>query len=99
MATAEFFSVKQPRQWFIDEFKDKKKPYEIGGAAQKSIDINDNSIFTNKPVITFGFKICYSFDIIKNYVTGVQGFSPSTPPAATNAGRQNATNNNQPPKQ
>lgn len=72
MATAEYFTVRQPRQWFVDEFKNNDKTYVIGGAIQKSIDMNDNTIFKNKPVITFGFKACYSFDIIKNYVNIVK---------------------------
>lgn len=98
MATAEFFSVRQPRKWFIDEFKGKNKAYEIEGAAQKTIDVNDNSIFTYKPVITFGFKLCYSFDIIKNYVTGAQSFSPGNPPAINDGSGNPANNNVQPPQ-
>jgi hypothetical protein len=82
MGTVEFFSVRQPRQWFIDEYKDQNKTYSIGGAAQKAIDVNDNTIFTNKPVVTFGIKLCYSFDIIKNYVAGAQVIAP-TPVAPT----------------
>ena len=78
MATTEFFSVRQPRQWFIDAYKDKSLPYSIGGAAQKAIDMNDNSIFTNKSVLTFGFKICYTFDIVKSYLSGAERFSSNT---------------------
>lgn len=95
MGTAEFFSVRQPRQWFIDEYKGKNKPYEIGGSPQKTIDINDNSIFTFKPVVTFGFKICYSFDIIKNYINGAQNFTTPTTQQSVGTGRQtDSTSNN-----
>ncbi len=83
MATGEIFSVRQPRKWFIDEYKDNNKRYEIGGSAQKSIDINDNTIFINKPAITFGFKVCYSFDIIKNYISGAQAIAATPVPAPT----------------
>jgi hypothetical protein len=67
LATVDFFGVKQPRQWFVDEFKDKKLPYLVNGEIQNTIDVNDESIFKNKLVTTFGIKLCYTFDIIKDY--------------------------------
>lgn len=72
MLTTEFFSVNQPRQWFIDQFKGNDKNYVIGGSPQTTIDPTDNSIFTNKMAVTFGFKVCYTFDIIKNYYNSSQ---------------------------
>lgn len=72
MLTTEFFSVNQPRQWFIDQFKGNDKNYIIGGSPQTTIDPTDNSIFINKMAITFGFKVCYTFDIIKNYYNSSQ---------------------------
>ena len=75
LLTGEFFSVNQPRQWFVDQFKDNNKQYVIGGSPQTTIDPTDNSIFTNKIVITFGFKVCYTFDIIKNYYNNSQSIA------------------------
>jgi len=84
MATVEFFSVKQPRNWFIIEYENKNKPYSIEGAAQNAIDINDNSIFKSRPVVTIGFKLCYTFDIIKNYTTTMIQQSTTSPPVVSN---------------
>jgi hypothetical protein len=67
MATAEWFGTRQPREWFINEYKSNNKPYLINNAPQLSFDTNDNNIFQNKLVTTFGFKVCYTFDVIKNY--------------------------------
>lgn len=67
MGTAEWFGVRQPRKWFIDDYKGNNKPFLINNAPQQSFDLSDNNIFENKIVTTFGFKICYTFDIIKSY--------------------------------
>lgn len=63
----DFFSLRQPRQFFIDTFKDGGSAYTINGQTQSSIDINDNSIFYDKLAISLGIKFCYTFDIIKSY--------------------------------
>jgi hypothetical protein len=67
MATMEFFTIKQPRQWFIDKYETGEQQYIVEGEIQKSISLDDNSIFKSKTVTTLGFKFCYTFDIIKNY--------------------------------
>lgn len=67
MGTLEWFSARQPRKWFIDEYKGNDKAYIVNGDEQVSIDKDDNDIFTNKIVNTIGFKFCYTFDIVKNF--------------------------------
>lgn len=66
LGTVEFFNVRQPRDWFINEFKNNDKKYQIGNSVQNSISIDNNDVYTNKSVITFGFKVCYTFKIIKD---------------------------------
>jgi hypothetical protein len=67
MATADFFSIKQPRQYFIDTYKDKNKSYIINGQTQTSIDPTDNNIFKSQIVSSFGIKLAYTFDIAKSF--------------------------------
>lgn len=67
MATMEWLSVRQPRQWFITEFEGNNKAFLINESPQLSFDLTDNNIFETKIATTFGFKICYTFDIIKNF--------------------------------
>lgn len=66
-ATMEFFSLKQPRDYFIANYEGTNKPYIIGGETQNAIDVNDNSIFKNKVMTSVGIKLAYTFDIVKNY--------------------------------
>jgi hypothetical protein len=66
-ATMEFFSLKQPRDYFINEYGTNDKQYIIGGEVQTAIDVNDNSIFKNKVMTAFGIKLAYTFDIVKSY--------------------------------
>ena len=73
--TAEFFSLKQPRDYFIDKYGDNKKQYLIAEQVQTSIDVNDTSIFRNKVMTAIGFKLAYTFDIAKSYSTSAN-FSP-----------------------
>jgi hypothetical protein len=67
LGTVEFFSVRQPRQYFVEQFKDNKQPYIINGEIQTSIDVNDNSIFRSVVAVSFGIKFCYTFDIVKSF--------------------------------
>lgn len=66
-ATMEFFSLKQPRQYFVDEYGQNNKQYFVGGAVQSSIDLNDNSIFKNQIMTAFGLKLSYTFDVVSRY--------------------------------
>lgn len=65
----EFYSLKQPRKWFIDEFINGDKEYKVNGQIQSSFSDTDSKIFTNKLVPAIGIKICYSFDIIKSFAS------------------------------
>lgn len=72
MGTMEWLSVRQPRQWFIDEFKGNDKAYIVNTAPQLSFDVSDNNIFETKIATTFGFKICYTFDVVRNFKESAQ---------------------------
>ena len=63
----EMYSIRQPKQWFIDEFKNGDKEYRVNNNIQSSFNSDDNNIFRNKLYPSIGLKICYSFDIIKNF--------------------------------
>lgn len=69
MVTAELFSVRQPRDWFVNKYKNNDSAYIIDNAIQKSIEIGNDNIFKNRNVITFGFKICYTFEIAKRFTS------------------------------
>ena len=63
-ATMEFFEIRQPKNHFIEEYKTNNKQYIVGGQIQNAIDINDNSIFKNQIMSSFGVKLAYTFDIV-----------------------------------
>ncbi|TKC12677.1 hypothetical protein FA048_03395 [Pedobacter polaris] len=67
MATSEFFGVRQPKEWFIAQYQTNDRQYNVNGLTQLSFDPNDNDVFRTKMMTTFGFKICYTFDIVKNF--------------------------------
>ncbi|WP_149304448.1 hypothetical protein [Pareuzebyella sediminis] len=67
VGTLEFFNVRQAKEWFIEEYEGNDKSFSVDDAAQVSFDSDDNNIFRNKMATTIGFKICYTFDIIKSY--------------------------------
>lgn len=68
---AELNTVKQPRQWFIEEFKDGNKNYQVNNQIQNSFSSTDESIFRNKLIPYIGIKASYTFDIIKDFVSSV----------------------------
>ncbi len=68
-ATMEFFGLKQPRDYFVEQYKTNGKQYIIGGETQTAIDINDTSIFKNEVMTSFGIKLAYTFDIVSRYST------------------------------
>jgi len=78
MFTIDYFSVRQPRDWFIEQFKGNNTAYTIAGSIQKSIDLNDNNIFVPKPVFTFGVKVAVSFEIVKQFVSTTTSVTTST---------------------
>jgi hypothetical protein len=81
--TAEAFWVQQPRDWFVKQFKDGNAAYLVDGAPQKTIDLKNNNIFVSKPVITFGFKLAFTFDIIKSFTSSVSTTFTTTPASSS----------------
>ena len=74
LGTIEFFSVNQPRDWFIEKYKSNDKNFSVPGTGgttnvQQSFDLNDSNIFRSRIIPTIGFKVCYTFDIIKTYTS------------------------------
>lgn len=63
LLTAEFTPIRQPRQYFIDDFKDKNLPLILAGASEpaRTISSDDNSLFITKLFPSIGLKIAYSF--------------------------------------
>ena len=66
-ATIEFFGLKQPRDYFIEEFSTNDKQYIVGEEVQTAIDSNDHSIFKTKVMTSFGLKLAYTFDVISSF--------------------------------
>ncbi|SMG24085.1 hypothetical protein [Arenibacter troitsensis] len=93
MGTVEFFNVRQPKEWFIEEYGKNNKQFLVENAPQISFDSSDDNIFKNQMATTIGFKICYTFDIIKSYI-GQNGNSTdktSTPAIETPEGDTSTT--------
>ncbi len=65
--TSNFNVVKQPRQYFIDQYKDKN-------ISLNSLDINDSRIFINKTEIALGISLVY-FINNKSRTTPLKQFS------------------------
>lgn len=66
--TVEFFSVRQPRDYFITQFQSNDKPYIVNGEIQASISTADNDVFQSKVATSFGIKLAYTIDIAKSFV-------------------------------
>lgn len=66
-ATIEFFGLKQPRDYFVEQYNSNNKQYIVGEETQTAIDLNDNSIFKNEVMTSFGIKLAYTFDIVSRY--------------------------------
>lgn len=84
MGTFELFGTRQPKDWFIEKYKSNNLNYSIPGAnntsdTQQTFDPSDNNIFRTRVIPSFGFKVCYTFDIIKSYSTASDGFNKPTP--------------------
>lgn len=67
LGTIEFFSIRQPRSYFVNQFKDNNTTYIINNQLQTAIDPNDNSVFKSVTATAVGIKFCYTFDVIKSY--------------------------------
>ena len=68
VGTAELFWVRQPRAWFVNEFRNGDRQYMVANEVQHTVDLSDNNVFLSKPVVTFGIKICYSFENVKRFI-------------------------------
>lgn len=71
--TGEFYSIRQPRKYFVAQFKDKNLPYVIDNDVQKSINVNDNNIFTSSPIFSIGLKLTYTFDVVSKFHKSILG--------------------------
>ena len=67
LGTAEFFGVRQPKNYFINNYKNNDKPFVVDGQTQLALDVNDNSIFKTKIITALGVKLCYTFDLAKSF--------------------------------
>lgn len=65
--TNEYFAIRQPREYFVNQFRNNDQPFIINGEIQNAIDINDNSIFKTSIAVSWGIKLCYTFDIVKSF--------------------------------
>jgi hypothetical protein len=75
LVTSEFFSIRQPRDYFVKKYSEEDLSYIVDGQIQKAFDINDNTVFTKKVAISFGIKFAYTFDIIRSFYANSQGKS------------------------
>lgn len=69
MGTVEWFGARQPKQYFLQEYINGDKQYIVNNDTQLSFDPKDDNIFYTKIITSFGFKLCYTFDIIKKFKT------------------------------
>jgi hypothetical protein len=72
LVTSEFFAIRQPRAYFIEQYLDKNQSYVVDGQVQKAFDTNDNTIFTKKIAFSFGVKFAYTFDVIRSFYASSQ---------------------------
>ena len=80
LLTNEYFAIRQPREYFIRQFEGNDKSFIVNGQIQTLIDQNDDSIFLNKIAVSWGFKVVYTFDIIKSFYKNSKGQSHVEPP-------------------
>jgi len=66
--TGEMYTLRQPRQYFIDRYRDSNAIYSIAGEIQSSIDLADNTIFTNNQFVAVGMKVAFSFGVIRSFI-------------------------------
>jgi len=72
LLTTEFFSVRQPRDYFVNQYSNNATKYSIDGNIQSSIDLTDNTIYKGKMIAAIGFKLAYTFDIAKTFYSRSQ---------------------------
>lgn len=72
LATADFFSLRQPKQSFIDKYQGKNLPYTINSQIQTSINTNEDGVYRSQKFTAIGIKIAYTFDIVKSYYSSTR---------------------------
>jgi hypothetical protein len=75
LATIDFLSVRQPRQYFVDQYSDSSQTFTIGGQTQTSIDVTNNNIFYNKLETVIGIKLCFAFSLAKSFYSSSQSLT------------------------
>lgn len=66
LATVEFFTVRQPKDYFIKSFTTNDKPYLIDNNIQKELATTDDNVFRSKAMIAFGAKLVIPIDVLKS---------------------------------
>lgn len=63
LLTTEFTPIRQPRQYFIDQYKGKDRPLILVNSSEpvRTISTDDNSLFLTTLFPSLGLKIAYSF--------------------------------------
>ena len=63
LGTIELTPLRTPRDYFINQYKDKDLPLILSGSAEpvRTISIDDNSLFIKRIFPSIGLKIAYSF--------------------------------------
>lgn len=63
LITTEFTPIRQPRQYFIDDYKGKNLPLILANSSEpvRTVSSDDNSLFITKLFPSIGLKIAYSF--------------------------------------
>lgn len=75
-ATLEAFSLNQPRAFVIDEYKGNDKQYVVNDELQTSMDPNDSALFDKTTFLAVGFKLAYTFDLVKSFSNTLQADAP-----------------------
>lgn len=70
LATVDFFTVKQPRKYFLDQFSKNDSQYIVDGETQKDIALTDNTLFKNKGIAALGLKLVIPLDLFDNFKKG-----------------------------
>jgi hypothetical protein len=65
IGTFEFLSVKQPRDYFVNQYKDKNKQLLIEGSPLKTLNYDDKNIFTDKYVPAISLKLVFGLALTK----------------------------------
>ena len=65
--TLEAFSLNQPRDFVITDYGSNDKQYVVNDELQTSMDPNNSALFDKTTFLAFGFKLAYTFDLVKSF--------------------------------